>query len=247
LPYGSTQIRCLETTGDYLTELQVKETKAAKARGEQAIKVHPFAEQRGEEGVSLFHAEKVGSKVIWGSIGEVVVAAREGMKFIQEVARDVAKAGCHLEWITPTGFIVEQRELDYTSDRIRTQLMGETRMSLMKETNKLNVRKMKSSSAPNFVHSMDAAHLLLAVNAFKAAGINSIAVIHDSFGTYAAQTPALRKALVESFVAMYEENDVLQDYKDYNEGMICAEIDVDVPQQMGLDLQVILESEYAFA
>ena len=247
LPYGSTQIRCLDTTGAYLAELQVKTDKGQKAKGEPTFKVHPFSVAKGEPGVSRFEAEKIGSSVIWGSIGEVVVAAREGMKYIQDVARDVAKAGFPLEWVTPTGFIVEQRELEYKSRRVKTQLMGETFMSLKEETTKINVRKMKSSAAPNFIHSMDASHLIKAVNAFKLAGINSIAVIHDSFGTYAAQTPILRKALVDSFVDMYLEHDVLTDFKEYNEGLICAEIDVDVPQTMGLDLEDVRKSLYAFA
>jgi len=247
LPYGSTQIRCLQTTGAYLTELQVKTDKAQKALGEPTFKVHPFATNEGDSGVSRFEAEKTGSKVVWSSIGEIVVAARAGMKYIQDVASAVAKCNAPLEWPTPTGFIVEQRELEYKSRRVKTQLMGETFMSKKDETNKINVRKMKSSAAPNFIHSMDASHLIKAINAFKAVGINSIAVIHDSFGTYAAQTPALRKALVDSFVDMYLEHDVLTDFKEYNEGLICAEIEVDTPAPGDLDLEDVRRSVYAFA
>lgn len=245
LPYGSTQIRCLDTTGQYLTDLQIKENKKAKAQNRPAMAVHPFSNRIGE-GIHRFEAEKLGSKVIWSSIGEVVVAARIGMKFIQEVAKEVAKTGNHLEWITPTGFIVEQKEMDYTSRRVKTQLLGATFMTLKEELTTFNVRKMRSSSAPNFIHSMDASHLIKAVNAFKKAGLNSIAVIHDSFGSYAAQTETLRTCLLDTFVDMYQENDVLADYKYHNEALVLQEIETELPEQMGLDLEVIRGSEYCF-
>lgn len=246
LPYGSTLIRCLDTTGQYLIKLQSEENKKAKAQGRKARRVHTFV-KNPKDGITCHKAETVGSKVIWDSIGDVVVAARSGMKFIQEIARDVAKTNNYLEWITPTGFIVEQRLMDYTSRRVKTQLMGNTFMTLKEDTNTYNIRKMKSASAPNFVHSMDASHLVKAVNAFKAEGINSIAVIHDSFGTHASQVDTLRTCLRNTFVDMYLEHDVLQDYKDHNEARLLTTFDVEVPDKMGLDLNLVRKSEYCFA
>lgn len=246
LPYGSTQIRCLDTTSLYLTELQTKEDKKAKAQGRESVKVHPFVQNK-EDGITRYEAEILGSKVIWNSIGDVVIAARAGMKFIQDVAREVAKANSHLEWVTPTGFIVEQREMDYTTRRVKTQLMGNTFMSLKQDKKTYNVRKMRSSSAPNFIHSMDSSHLIKAVNAFKANGIDSIAVIHDSFGTHAACTDELRTLLTNSFVDMYLENDVLTDFKEHNELLLCQEIEVEIPTQGNLNLNVVRNSEYCFA
>jgi DNA-directed RNA polymerase len=246
LPYGSTNSRCRETTSEYLFNLQYKEDKKAKVLGHKPVKVHDFAKDNTEGGVTVYEAMILGTKVIWQSIGEVVVAAREGMKYIQDVAKVVAKSQHHLEWITPTGFIVEQREYDYTSKRVRTQLMGVTYVSLKQETTKYKVAKMKSSSAPNFIHSCDASHLVKAVNAIKARGLHSIAVIHDSFGSHACDTEVVRECLNNTFVDMYINNDVLTQYKEHNEAIICDEIDVDVPEPMGLDLELVRESTYLF-
>jgi DNA-directed RNA polymerase len=247
LPYGSTQIRCLDTTSQYLTDLQSKEDMEAKAQGRKPVKVHPFTANRADKSILRFEAEKVASKVIWKSIGKVVTSARDGMKFIQTVAKKVASLEKHLEWITPTGFIVEQREYDYKSRKVKTQLLGNTYFSIKEEKPELDKSKMKLASAPNFIHSLDASHLILAVNSFKKHGIDDIAVIHDSFGTYACDTEVLRDCLRETLVDMYEENDVLQDFKEYNECRILEPIDVEVPERMGLDLNEVKKSEYCFA
>jgi DNA-directed RNA polymerase len=243
--YGSTQIRCLQTTSDYFIELQEKENKQAKAEKRKPVKVHPFA-GINEDGISMRDAEKLCSKTIWSALKETVTAADEGMKFIQKVANAMAKAGSHMEIITPTGFIVEQRELEYKTRRIKTQLLGNTRFTIAEETNKINVNKMKTSSAPNFVHSMDASHLVLAVNAFADAGMTGIAVIHDDFGTHACDTDNLRDLLRQTFVDMYKEHDVLSEFLELNETILLDEIEVELPEVGSLNLDDVLASSYAF-
>ena len=243
--YGSTYLRCMDTTFQYFSELQSKENKQAKAEKREPVKVHPFA-SIGEDGVTIRDAEKVCSKVIWDSLNETVTSAVYGMDFIQKVAGYMAKACCHLEWETPTGFIVEQKEYEYKSRRIKTQLLGNTRFTIAEETKTLDVHKMQSSSAPNFVHSMDASHLVLAVNAFLDAGFSGIAVIHDDFGTHACDTPKLRDLLRKTFVQMYDENDVLAQFIEHNESLLLEEIPIELPLSGTLNIKDVEKSDYAF-
>lgn len=243
--YGSTHLRCMRTTSDYFADLQEKEDRIAKAENRESVKVHPFV-RPGEDGLPMKDAEKLCASTIWQALKETVTAASDGMQFIQNVASYMAKAGSHLEWVTPTGFIVEQKELEYKSRRIKTQLMGNTRFTIAEETNKIDVNKMRTASAPNFVHSMDASHLTLAVNGFLDAGFTGIAVIHDDFGTHAADTPKLRCILRQTLVDMYTKHDVLSDFLEYNEALLLSEIDIDLPKVGELDLNLILESDYAF-
>lgn len=246
LPYGSSQLTCRESIGEYLTDIQVKEGKQAKAEGRTAIKVHPFSNDKNE-GLHRFEAEKMGSRVVWGSIGEVVVAPRAGMKYLKAVCAQVSKHNLPLEWQTPTGFIVHQALYEMKSHQIDTQLMGRTTLTLCEETELIDRTHMKSACSPNFVHSMDGAHLTLAVCGFEDAGIEDIACIHDSFGTYAADTGKLRKVLLDSFVDMYQQNDVLQQFATYNEERMCEAMSVEVPSSLGLDLEQVRHSTYAFA
>lgn len=65
--------------------------------------------------------------------------------------------------------------------------------------------KQASAFAPNLIHSLDAAHLMLTVCRGRQLGIDAFAAIHDSFGTRAADAPALALALRDSFMRLHRE------------------------------------------
>lgn len=246
LPYGSSQLTCRESIGEYLTDLQIKEKRQAKAEGRTERPVHPFSNEKGQ-GLHRFEAEKLASRVVWGSIGEVVVAARGCMKYLKEACSQVAKHNMPLEWQTPTGFIVHQALYEVVNKRVYTQLLGETVLTLCEPTDKIDIVSMKSACSPNFVHSMDASHLTLAVCGFKDAGLDDVSVIHDSFGTYAGDTGKLRRILLDTFVDMYQNNDVLEQFQAYNEDRMCEQMKAELPPSLGLDLEQVRSSTYAFA
>lgn len=241
LPYGATIMSCKDAMYDWLKDKQAKADAKNKAAGLPLVPAHPFA------GDGVLPAVDFIANIIWSSIGNVVVAARAGMKYIKDVTKVIAKKGKPLEWETPTGFIVSQKITKREANRVKTQLLGTVYVTLLKETDEIDTRKMQSSCAPNFIHSFDASHLTRAVNYFKDAGIDSIAVIHDSFGTHAGATDTLRKELLQSFVSMYQERNWLEYFKEYNESLNLIDVDVEVPEYMGLDLDTVLDSAYCFA
>lgn len=242
LPYGSTLLTCRDSVQDHLSTLESEESARARAANRQENKVHPF----GSADMPTADAIAVSTKLIWESIGEVVVAAREAMKFIQQVAGQVSKANMPLRWQTPTGFIVEQAIYATESKRVKTHLLGSARFNVLSETDDIDANKMRLSAAPNYVHSMDASHLILSVMGFKDAGMDSIAVIHDSFGTHAGKTEQLREVLRAQLVQLYM-HDWLTYFKEDAEELIKEEIELEVPFIGTLDLLEILEAEYAFA
>lgn len=246
LPYGSSQLTCRDSISDYLNDLQDKADKKARAQGMQAGSIHNFTEKDGDLPRAL--AESFASSMTWAAIGYVVVAARAGMKFIKSVTGEVAGQNKPLCWQAPTGFLVYQEIFEVKEDkRVKTQMLGETKFRVFEQTNKIDKRKMQSSAAPNFVHSMDASHLTLAVCAFEDAGITAIAVIHDSFGTHAGNTEKLRALLSGSFVTMYLENDVVAQFKEFNEEYSLIVIETELPATGTLDLEEVLKSLYCFA
>lgn len=246
LPYGSSQMTCRESMGDYLNGLQEKANLKARAAGMKEGSVFRFTDADGN--LPRFEAESFASTLVWNAIGHVVVAAREGMAFIKQVAKAVAENNQPLEWTTPTGFIVRQASYVMAEEkRIKSQLLGGTWFRVYEETKEIDARRMQSAAAPNFVHSMDASHLIKAINAFKRDGITSIAVIHDSFGTHACDTEALRLALLMSFIALYEHNDVLASFLADNEDRILEDFEIETPQKGDLALVELLAADYCFA
>lgn len=223
LPYGSTQRSCTDSTLDYLADLSsVLFPAGSRMRSSTYLTRH-----------------------LWSAIGDVVISARHAMAWIQSVASVMAKEGHPLIWITPTGFPVYQGTNKIKTRRIRTHLGGDIQMQIGDFTDELDPRRQASGSAPNFVHSMDASHLLLTVVRASNASIRGFAVIHDSYGTYAADTDALHSHLRQSFVDLYDKGNALEDFRQQQTDR-CGVVLKDPPKQGTLDIRRVLKSPYFF-
>lgn len=190
--------------------------------------------------------------VVWSSIGEVVVSARLAMSFLQACAQVVSAAGHSITWTTPSGFPVVQAYPEMKLKRIDTRLLGQRfQPSFMEDMeNELDVRRQRNSIAPNFVHSLDASALVLTVNRALDEGITRFAMIHDSYATDVARTADLARVLRVSFVEMYENNDVLEQFKESVSKDLPEEAKDSIPSVPvvgGLDLSSVLQSRYFFA
>lgn len=229
LPYGGTRISCMEYVRSAVRE---------RIEGGQE---NPF-------GMEMLKATTALSSTIWAAIGDVVVAARSAMDWLQAAAREATKAGIACAWVTPSGFPAHQEYREMVARQIETRLRG----SLIKpldygETDNLDRHKQANGIAPNFVHSMDAAALALTTCRALDAGITSFAMIHDSYGTTAADTEQLARCLREAFVAMYEEHDVLAEFRD---GLLaaCPSLKLPpLPPKGSLNIRDVLDSPYFFA
>lgn len=246
LPYGSTRITCRESIDDYLTDLEEAELRLAKVDGRGKNAVHPF-ESDEPEGLSYKNALNYMTSLVWPSISEVVRAPIVGMKAIRQLARAVSKLNEGLYWTTPTGFIVEQRIYSTDLLRVSSYLMGRARLAITIETEIIDEAAMMGAAAPNFVHSLDAAHLISTVCAAMDAGIEFMAVIHDSFGALASEVVILRDCLRYEMVAQYKDYNRLADLVYENETRLTKDLGVDLPEMGDFDLDLILESEYCFA
>lgn len=221
LPYGSTRYSCAEfIVQDYL----------------RAGKVPAF--EKGE----YARAANYLSHFVWQAIGEVVVKAREAMDWLQTSAKLLVKGGAeHISWVTPSGFPAIQAYWEQSVHQIHTQLCGGARLKIVKDKDTPDRNRHKNGIAPNFVHSLDASHLTLTVNAAVAEGITSLAMIHDDYGTHAEDAPALYRIIRERFVDMYERHDMLQEFSDRHPGL------PELPVLGDLDIRQVLDSPYFFS
>jgi DNA-directed RNA polymerase len=192
LPYGGTYKSCHQYTAAALYErINVRET----------------------FGADDYKATHALAKLVWSSIGEVVVKAREGMSWLQSLARVRAKAGQAVSWAVPSGFVAFQAYKDHSQNRIKTRFAGS--LIFFRDPApgpNLDENRQALAVAPNFVHSLDASALMLTVGAGLDEGITSWAMIHDSYGTHAADTDRMSAILREQFVRMYREHDVLAEF-----------------------------------
>ena len=216
-------------------------------------------------------ASRYMAKLIWQSVQVVVVKAVEAMTWLQTAAgllasdTDINGNAVPVNWITPVGFPVRQNYRKTEIKQVDTVLNGKCfdKFELEEKDGmrrvKLNVRtgdvgldsyKQRNGISPNFVHSMDASHLMLTVLECHSKGIRSFAMIHDSYGTHAGQAQTMFKSVREVFVRTYSENNVLQDMHDHVMNMLSPE-QADklppIPTFGNLDLNCVKKSLYAFA
>jgi DNA-directed RNA polymerase len=157
----------------------------------------------------------------------------------------MGKKDLGVTWQTPDGFLVHMFEQMTDIQRTKTQLAGMFVVRIGNYTNELNKRRQRNAVAPNFVHSMDAAHLRATIIKARAQGITSLALIHDDYGTHAADTDGLHKVIRECFVEQYSGVCPLERFKAWQEAILKEKLPP-LPAKGKLDLTEVLNSEFFF-
>ncbi len=235
LPYGGTRYACREYIEEYLRECISK--------GQENIFALPERDR-------IFEASEYLAGIVWDSIGEVVVAARNAMDWLRKVASLAAKEGLPINWTTPSGFPVQQVYHELKSRQIDTQLSGRLiKLSLQEGNHVIDIRRQANGISPNFVHSMDAAALHLYICEAVKRGIESFSLVHDSYGTLAADTEISAQCIRDVFVTMYQD-DVLEKFRaelldllsEKHTGKVPP-----IPPKGQLDLEAVKQSAFFFA
>lgn len=111
---------------------------------------------------------------------------------------------CSVTWTTPLKLPVVQPYRDVKPKRILTRLQN---LSISAPTLLDNVNKRKQLQAfpPNFIHSLDATHMMLSAIKCKELGL-TFSAVHDSFWTHAADVDRMNEALRTEFIRMHSED-----------------------------------------
>jgi len=221
LPYGATRFSCAQfIVDDYLAQGCAPEFEP----GQRMAAAHFL------------------SRLVWAAIADVVVAAPRAMAWLRACAGKLIEAGQpFIRWTAPSGFPVVQAYFEAETVRVNSLLMGGMQIIVAQAGATPHKRRHQNGIAPNFVHSMDAAHLTATVNAAAKAGITALAMIHDDYGTHAADAGALARIIRQTFVRMYENTDMLAWFGDHYTGLPCP------PAAGRLDIRQVLDAPYFFA
>jgi hypothetical protein len=141
------------------------------------------------------------------------------MDYICRVAEHCTAQKRFMEWTSPSGFPVSNR---YQKPNMITVscLRGTVRVAQHRiadgVTDEIRRKKVKSSAAPNFIHSLDAAHLIAVVNAAVSEGIMDILTVHDCFYGLAPQATRLHSIILKQLGDLYANNDPLAELRSRN-------------------------------
>ena len=144
------------------------------------------------------------------AMNEIVPGPMAVMKWIEtEVASAIKDGATHLEWVTPSGFVVVQRLMKRQVETIDLKLLGRCRLSVATtDGDKIDRNRHKAATAPNLIHSLDASLLHLSVKRFDA----PIALIHDSVLSRATDMGILATIVRETYMHLFAEHDYLTDF-----------------------------------
>lgn len=182
-----------------------------------------------------------------GAMGAVCPSTVSTMDYIQSMATSLGARDLPFKVKNPLGFIFHQANPNTESKPVEIWEVGKRVMRLFYRVpnttgKRLNERKMKSGSAPNFVHTHDACHLAMATLECDSEYFHHI---HDSMATQCADTPKLAHAIRSSFVKMYHNKNILRELWELNNG---EENYLTPPPELGdLDVREVMNSRYFFS
>lgn len=179
----------------------------------------------------------------WPAIGDVVVRGRHVLDWLRKSAATMVKTVDEdkvLWWRTPSGFVASQSHFDIEFRRITTRLYGIEKIRVPVESDTVDANGHKAGLPPNFIHSLDAAHLHVVAADAPNVGITHLAMIHDDYGTHAADADKLFDLIRDKFVWLYENFDPLKDLQEqYNL--------TEPPEKGDLAIKAVRDSEFFFS
>jgi DNA-directed RNA polymerase len=132
------------------------------------------------------------------------------MKDLRDLARHCHKEGRFLKYTTKSSFPfvnaylksnVEVKRISLRSRRGKAVVTVKHKVAIVSWKPEIRKIKAMNSAAPNFIHAMDAAHLILTVNlAAEVFKIKDILTVHDCYACHAAIADNLHNAIRKSLV-----------------------------------------------
>lgn len=202
-------------------------------------------------GVGDRQAAQYLAKLTWKAVQTTVVAAIEGMECLKKIATALAKADMPVEWVTPMGLPIQQMYLARKTESFQLRLgNASTRyriyVTTVSENEDVDRHKQATGVAPNFIHSLDATHLMMSINEASKEGCVNFSTVHDSFGTSLGEAARLRRIIRQQMVKLYTEHDPLADFLRHAEELLGEPMDIELPKKGSLDINCILDSKFVF-
>jgi len=148
-----------------------------------------------------------------------------------------------MSWVTPLGLPVTQPYRRKCYQQVKTVLLTVS-LTLYDEYLPVSGRKQQSAFPPNFVHSLDATHMLMTSLKMRDANL-TFAAVHDSFWTHPCDIDEMNVYIRETFIDLYEFP-VLEELRDSLILRFPLVKIPDIPKRGTLDIRKVMDSTYFF-
>ncbi|KAK8033292.1 DNA-directed RNA polymerase [Apiospora marii] len=129
---------------------------------------------------------------------------RAGVKKLSATDDLLSQFRSTIVWTTPLRLPVVQ-PYRKTATRVITTSLQDLNLQVPDRSDPVNRRKQLQAFPPNFIHSLDATHMLLSALECHELGLQ-FAAVHDSFWTHAGDIDVMNRVLRDSFIRIHSEN-----------------------------------------
>jgi DNA-directed RNA polymerase len=191
------------------------------------------------------------TKWIWYATFAEVEKPKAGRDYTRAVVKEWQRLAPDqpVAWTSPSGFpiVLPYHTGGARSGQVRGIVNGH-RVNSRYLIGKGGVdwERAKGSMAPNFIHSLDGAHVALSLTRAAGLGVTQLACVHDAFGTTPSRTDELRAVLREEFARMYLEHDSLKELEARLKA-VGGENLPPMPERGTLDASEIARADYLFS
>jgi len=185
------------------------------------------------------------TKLLEKALSSVSSSPAKYKKWMKKYAFTIVKKQNPILWQTPLGLEVEQ--VDFKAKKVKVSIDGGRKVEFKVYTDELDASAHKKGLSPNYIHSLDASHLMMTVNALAQRGITDIVTVHDSFATHANDVGLLSITLREAFVALHKKEILPELCQFWEEVFGVEKKKIPYVNKEGFNLEEVLKSEYFFA
>ncbi|KAI0387872.1 DNA/RNA polymerase [Hypomontagnella monticulosa] len=136
--------------------------------------------------------------------GETISTKKASKKLKSTTDELLSQFRSTVVWTTPLRMPIVQPYRKSGTRVINTSIQDLT-LQVPERSDPVNRRKQLQAFPPNFIHSLDASHMLLSALECDELGL-SFAAVHDSFWTHAADIDVMNRVLRDSFIRIHSED-----------------------------------------
>mmetsp|Transcript_24053 Transcript_24053/g.38521 ORF Transcript_24053/g.38521 Transcript_24053/m.38521 type:complete len:1274 (-) Transcript_24053:63-3884(-) len=182
------------------------------------------------------------SKLVMKSIDEVFERAMLIKRWFDQISKELNQLEVPTSWQSPIGLACVQPYKKPVKVHVNTKRQKVTLVT--GDGPLMDKNKQRMGFPPNFIHSLDATHMMMTAEGCQRRGIQ-FAGVHDSFWTHACDAPVLAEIIREAFIELHGQpllEDLMKDLRVHLGGIEPPPL----PKQGDLDLCRVRESKYIF-
>jgi len=185
-------------------------------------------------------------KHIQSAIDAAAPGSKEILKWLKDTAKILRQKNHPVIWTTPVGFRVVHY---YPVQKTRTVKAGGFSLQVKTEPTEKFQRRQTTAIGANFVHSLDAAHMMLTINHLvdeHGSQFQDFAMDHDGYGVHACDVDELNRVLREEFVNMHTRP-LLEEFVAEQRARTGLHLPGPTETAGDFDLSAVMQSEYFFS